>query len=102
MIEEEQETVLATFIGEIQAKFGRLSREIVVPFMPDMEIEGVEFRVPVRGDKLALLELSARNAKEMRLNALKQQEHTDRPTVSTFKWIGSLVRVCVSTGEVSV
>ena len=77
MIEEEQETVLATFIGEIQAKFGRLSREIVVPFMPDMEIEGVEFRVPVRGDKLALLELSARNAKEMRLNALKQQEHTD-------------------------
>ena len=77
MIEEEQETVLATFIGEIQSKFGRLSREIVVPFMPDMEIEGVEFRVPVRGDKLALLELSARNAKEMRLNALKQQEHTD-------------------------
>jgi excinuclease ABC subunit C len=42
-----------------------------------MEIEGTEFRVPARGDKLALLELSARNAKEMRLNALRQQEHTD-------------------------
>ena len=41
------------------------------------EIDGVEFRIPVRGDQLALLELSARNAKEMRLNALKQQEHTD-------------------------
>ena len=77
MIEEEQESVLAMFIGEIQAKFGRLSREVVVPFMPDMEIENVEFRVPVRGEKLALLELSARNAKEMRFNALKQQEHTD-------------------------
>ena len=77
MIEEDRETVLAMFIGEIQAKFGKLSREVLVPFMPDMEIEGAEFRVPVRGDKLALLELSARNAKEMRLNALKQQEHTD-------------------------
>ena len=77
MIEELQESVLAMFIGEIQAKFGALSREIVVPFKPDMELENVEFRVPVRGDKLALLELSARNAKEMRLNALKQQEHTD-------------------------
>ena len=77
MIEESQESVLAMFIGEIQAKFGALSREIVVPFKPDMELENVEFRVPVRGDKLALLELSARNAKEMRLNALKQQEHTD-------------------------
>ncbi len=77
MIEEPQESVLAMFIGEIQAKFGTLSREIVVPFKPDMELENVEFRVPVRGEKLALLELSARNAKEMRLNALKQQEHTD-------------------------
>ena len=77
MIEEPQESVLAMFIGEIQSKFGVLSREIIVPFKPDMELENVEFRVPVRGDKLALLELSARNAKEMRLNALKQQEHTD-------------------------
>ncbi|MBO5108959.1 MAG: excinuclease ABC subunit C [Bacteroidales bacterium] len=77
MIEEEQEAVLGTFIAEIQSKFGDLSREVIVPFRPDVEIDGVDFRVPVRGDKLALLELSARNAKEMRLNALKQQEHTD-------------------------
>ena len=77
MIEEEREAVLAMFIGEIRSKFGTLSREIIVPFKPDMELENVEFKVPVRGDKLALLELSARNAKEMRLNALKQQEHTD-------------------------
>ncbi|MBQ8049789.1 MAG: excinuclease ABC subunit C [Bacteroidales bacterium] len=77
MIEEEQEAVLGTFIAEIQSKFGDLSREVIVPFRPDVEIDGVDFRVPVRGDKFALLELSARNAKEMRLNALKQQEHTD-------------------------
>ena len=77
MIEEDQACVLSSFIGEIQSKFGDLSKEIIVPFMPDTEIDGVEFRIPVRGDKLALLELSARNAKEMRLNALKQQEHKD-------------------------
>ena len=77
MIEEDQEAVLGTFIGEIRSKFGLLSREVVVPFKPDVEMENVEFKVPVRGDKLALLELSARNAKEMRFNALKQQEHSD-------------------------
>ena len=77
MIEEEQASVLDTFIGEIRSKFGELSREVIVPFLPETAIDGVEFRIPVRGDKLALLELSARNAKEMRLNALKQQEHTD-------------------------
>ena len=77
MIEEAPESVLATFIGEVQSKFGDLSDEVVVPFKPDIEPEGVEFRIPVRGDKLALLELSARNAKEMQLNALLQREHTD-------------------------
>ena len=65
------------FIAEIQSKFGALSKEVIVPFYPDVEIDGVEFRIPVRGDKLALLELSAKNAKEMRFNALKQKEHTD-------------------------
>ena len=77
MIEEDQEAVLGTFVAEIQSKFGDLSKEVIVPFLPDAQIEGVEFKVPVRGEKLSLLELSARNAKEMRLNALKQQEHKD-------------------------
>ena len=77
MIEEEQESVLGTFIGEVRSKFGVLSREVIVPFQPDLELENIEFKVPVRGDKLSLLELSARNAKEMRFNALKQQEHAD-------------------------
>ena len=76
-IEEEQAEVLGMFIAEIRSKFGELSREVIVPFYPDVEMEGVEFRIPVRGDKLALLELSAKNAKEMRFNALKQKEHTD-------------------------
>lgn len=77
MIEEQQDAVLGTFIAEIQSKFGSLSKEVIVPFLPDAQIDGVEFKVPLRGDKLSLLELSARNAKEMRFNALKQQEHKD-------------------------
>lgn len=76
-IEEEQASVLGMFIAEIKSKFGDLSKEVIVPFLPDVDMEGTEFRIPVRGDKLALLELSAKNAKEMRFNALKQKEHTD-------------------------
>ena len=76
-IEEPQESVLSTFIGEIEDKFGSLSREVIVPFLPDVEIEGVNFRIPQRGDKLALLELSAKNAREFHFNSLKQREHTD-------------------------
>ena len=76
-IEEEQADVLEMFIAEINAKFGELSKEVIVPFMPSIKIEGIDFRIPQRGDKLALLELSARNAKEMRLNAMLQHEHKD-------------------------
>ncbi|MGM9735347.1 MAG: excinuclease ABC subunit UvrC [Candidatus Cryptobacteroides sp.] len=77
VMDETPESVLGMFIGEIRSKFGVLAREVIVPFLPDFELEDVDFRIPVRGDKLALLELSARNSKEMRFNALKQREHTD-------------------------
>ena len=76
-IEEEQAAVLSAFIGEIEDKFGSLSKEAIVPFLPDVEIPGTQFRIPVRGDKLALLELSVKNAKEFHFNSLKQREHTD-------------------------
>lgn len=76
-IEEPQETILSTFIAEIESKFGELAREIIVPFLPDVSIEGHEFRIPVRGDKLSLLELSAKNAREYRFNMLKQREHSN-------------------------
>ena len=76
-IEEEPAAVLSAFIGEIEDKFGELSKEVIVPFLPDVEIPGVNFRIPQKGDKLALLELSAKNAKEFHFNSLKQREHTD-------------------------
>ena len=76
-IEETEATLLATFIGEVEDKFGALSKEVIVPFLPDVEITGVEFRIPQRGGKLALLELSAKNAREFHFNSVKQREHTD-------------------------
>ena len=76
-IEETEASVLSTFIAEIESKFGGLSKEIVVPFLPDVDIPGVSFTVPQRGDKLALLELSAKNAREYRAGTLRQREHTD-------------------------
>ena len=76
-IEEEAGAVLSTFIAEIESKFGALAKEVIVPFLPDVEIDGVEFKIPVRGDKLALLELSEKNAREYLFNSIKQKQHTD-------------------------
>jgi excinuclease ABC subunit C len=76
-IEEEQEAVLSAFIAEIKSKFGQLAKEVVVPFLPDVAIDGVDFHIPVKGDKMALLQLSVKNAREFQFNSLKQREHTD-------------------------
>ena len=76
-IEEESEAVLSEFIAEIESKFGKISGEVIVPFMPDVEMEGVSFKIPVKGDKLAILTLSTKNAKEFQFNSIRQKEHTD-------------------------
>lgn len=76
-IEEEKEAVLSEFIAEIQSKTGELSPEVIVPFLPDVSLEGISFKIPVKGDKLSLLQLSDRNAREARFNSLKQREHTN-------------------------
>ena len=76
-IEEEQAAVLSEFVAEIESKFGALSREVVVPFLPDVKLPDVKYTVPVKGDKLSLLELAAKNAREYHFNTLKQREHTD-------------------------
>lgn len=76
-IEEEPEAVLGEFIAEIESKFGKISGEVIVPFMPDVEMEGVSFKIPVKGDKLAILTLSTKNAKEFQFNSIRQKEHTD-------------------------
>lgn len=76
-IEEEPEAVLSEFIAEIESKFGKIRGEVIVPFMPDVEMEGVSFKIPVKGDKLAILTLSTKNAKEFQFNSIRQKEHTD-------------------------
>ncbi len=76
-IDESREDVLAFFIAEIESRLGRLSPEVLVPFLPQVEMEGVHFVLPSRGDKLALLDLGMRNAARLRIDALKQSEQLD-------------------------
>ena len=76
-IEEEPPSVLSEFVAEIESKFGKISGEVIVPFLPDVEMDGVNFRIPAKGDKLAILELSTKNAKEFQFNSIRQKEHTD-------------------------
>ncbi len=76
-IEEEQEALLSYFIAEMHERLGGLSRELIVPFLPDQELPDIHYTVPQRGDKVKLLELSGRNCRLYKLERMKQLEKTN-------------------------
>lgn len=73
-LNESEDEILQLGILQIREKVGSTSREIIVPFIPDMTLEGVTFTVPQRGDKKTLLDLSVMNGKQYRFDRLKQAE----------------------------
>ena len=76
-LEESKSELLEIAITEMRERFKSTSKEIIVPFIPDFEMEGMQFHQPQRGDKRKLLELSERNAKYFMLERRKQHEKVD-------------------------
>lgn len=73
-LDETEIQVLSMAIAEMNQKFLHKVKEIVVPFEPDTEFEGVVFTIPQRGDKKKLLDISIKNAKQYKLDKLKHSE----------------------------
>ncbi len=73
-LNETEQELLQLGIIEMRERFNSHSKEIVVPFEPDMELENVVFTVPQRGDKKTLLDLSLMNGKQYKFDRLKQAE----------------------------
>ena len=84
VLEETDDEILEEAIIEIRQKFSSESREILLPFHISVEIPSVKLLVPKVGDKKRIVELSERNAKEYRIEKLKQvqivdpERHTNR------------------------
>lgn len=73
-LEETKEELLGLGIVEMRARFKSTAREVIVPFELDLPLANVSFIVPQRGDKRKLLELSEMNAKQFKVDRLKQAE----------------------------
>ncbi len=73
-LEETKEELLAMGIVEMRERYKSRSREIIVPFELDLELTGVTFTIPQRGDKKTLLDLSLLNVKQYKVDRLKQAE----------------------------
>ncbi len=73
-LDEAKEELLAMGIIEMRDRFKSTAKEIIVPFEPDMNLEGITLLIPQRGDKKKLLDLSVLNVKQYKLDKLKQAE----------------------------
>lgn len=76
-LDESPEQLLELAIGELRQRFNSNAREIIIPFELEMELPGITFTIPIRGEKKTLLELSERNTKYYQLEKKKQTELVD-------------------------
>ncbi|MFN5846588.1 MAG: excinuclease ABC subunit UvrC [Flavobacteriia bacterium] len=76
-LNESREEVLGFVLPELRERFSSLSREILIDEPLDLQLQGVQFFIPQRGDKKQLVELSLRNAKFYKLEKQKQEKIKD-------------------------
>ena len=73
-LDESQAQLLAYAMEEIRQTLGVEYDEVIVPLIPEVEMPGVSFTIPQRGDKAKLLEVSQRNARQNKIDVLKHME----------------------------
>lgn len=83
-LNESTSDIIAYVLPDMRERYDSQSKEVLLEEEVDFELEGIDFFVPQRGDKKALIDLSARNARFFQLEKNKQEKltqperHTDR------------------------
>ncbi|MDE5661873.1 MAG: excinuclease ABC subunit C, partial [Muribaculaceae bacterium] len=73
-LEESRAQILGYAMEEVRQSLGVEYDEIIVAEAPEVEMAGVSFTIPRRGDKAKLLEVSEKNARQYRIDDLKHLE----------------------------
>ena len=75
-LEESDEDVLRVVVVEMRRRFASASKEVILPVSIELG-DDIRVTVPQKGEKKKLLDLSLRNAKQGRLEQLKQIKISD-------------------------
>lgn len=74
-LDESDEELLSYAIMQMKDKFDVDYKEIVLPTKVELPLENITITIPQKGDKKTLLDLSMRNARQYKVDKLKQAEH---------------------------
>ena len=73
-MEEEKEELLAMGMMELRERLESETKDVIVPFIPEVFDDSLHIHIAVNGDKKKLLDLAMQNVRQYKLDRLKQDD----------------------------
>ena len=73
-MEEEREELLAMGMMELREQLGSTTKEVIVPFIPEIFDDSLHVHIAISGDKKKLLDLAMQNVHQYKMDRLKQED----------------------------
>ena len=73
-LDESKEEVLAMGIYELREQLGSRTKDVIVPFVPDIIDENLRVNIAVLGDKKRLLDLAMQNVQQYKKDRIRQDD----------------------------
>lgn len=94
-LDEPKEEVLALGMMELRERLCSVTKEVIVPFIPDGYDENLHINIAVSGEKKKLLDLAMQNVRQYKLNRIKQSDklNPDQRMVRVLGGLQSLLKL---------
>ena len=73
-MEEEKEELLAMGMIELRQQLESTTKDVIVPFIPEVFDDSLHVHIALSGDKKKLLDLAMQNVRQYKLDRLKQED----------------------------
>lgn len=91
-MDEPKEQMLAYGMQELREQLGSVTKEVIVPFIPEIIDENLHIHIAMGGDKKRLLDLAMQNVQQYKQDRLKQAEKLN-PDQRMTRILGELQRM---------
>ena len=72
--EEEKEELLAMGMMELRSRLNSTTKEVIVPFIPEIFDDTLHVHIAMSGDKKKLLDLAMQNVRQYKLDRIRQED----------------------------
>jgi excinuclease ABC subunit C len=90
-LDESDEELLTLAISEFRSRYDSHSKEVIVPFHPDLDDASIKFTIPKLGEKKKLLDLSHKNVQFFKKEKIDQYEKLN-PEVRTERLLTNMMK----------